>query len=92
MFCVYFLYSQIIYVCLIGVNTVSFSNFIHKKKLGITFQMAYVSMYTFAAVYEAGLLSVFIKDLITFSLDVAKGGEMFPCTDCLGSLRMELVL
>ena len=39
-------------------------------------------MYIFATVYEAGLLALFIKDLIKFSLDVAKGGGIFPCTDC----------
>jgi len=44
--------------------------------------MAYISMYMFATEYEAGLLVLFIKDLITFSLDAAKGGGIFPCTDC----------
>ena len=36
----------------------------------------------FATVYEAGLLALFIKDLITFSLDAAKGGGIFLCADC----------
>jgi hypothetical protein len=58
-----------------------FSNFIHKS-LGIIFQMAYISTYTFTTLYEAGPLSLFRKDLITFSLDAAKGGRMFPCSDC----------
>ena len=44
--------------------------------------MAYFSMYMFATVYEAGPLVLFIKDLITFSLDAAKGGGIFPGTEC----------